>query len=337
MRRRGRGVAWMAYPIGFTSYANPSAAFVKVNQDGSAVVWTGAADVGQGSTTALAQIAADALGIPLDRIIMVTSDTLQTPMDLGSVASRVTYIAGNAIMRACAQARQILLEVAADELGIGPEGLECRDGWIMARDLPERRVPLADIARKAETGKGRPPIGAGSYNPPTTFLDPETGHGKPYNAYVYATQIAEVEVDTETGQVEVLRLTAVHDCGRAINPLLVEGQIQGGMAMGMGYALSEEMVVQDGRVLNTTFADYLVPTAMDVPPMDVGLAEVPDPTGPFGAKGVGEPSLLPTAPAIVNAIYDAVGVRLHELPVTAERVLAALRAQSPARQPGRHS
>ncbi len=327
MRKRGRGVAWMAYPIGFTAYANPSAAFVKVNQDGSAVVWTGAADVGQGSTTALAQIAADALGVPLERITMVTSDTLHTPMDLGSVASRVTYIAGNAILRACTQARQVLLEVAAEELGIGPEGLESRGGWILVRDLPERRVPLAEIARKAEAVKGRPPIGAGSYNPPTTFLDPETGQGKPYNTYVYATQIAEVDVDTETGEVRVLRLVAVHDCGRAINPLLVEGQIQGGMAMGMGYALSEEMVVQGGQVLNTKFADYLVPTAMDVPPMVVDLVEVPDPSGPFGAKGVGEPALLPTAPAIVNAIYDAVGVRIRELPVTAERVLAALRAK----------
>lgn len=330
MRKRGRGIAWMAYPIGFTSYANPSAAFVKVNPDGSAVVWTGAADVGQGSTTALAQIAADALGVPVERVAMVTSDTLQTPMDLGSVASRVTYIAGNAIVRACVQARQVLFEVAAEELGIGPEGLDSRDGWIYVRDLPERRVRLADVARKAEAVKGRPAIGAGSYNPPTTFLDPETGRGKPYNTYVYAAQAADVEVDTETGQVEVLRLTAAHDCGRAINPLLVEGQIEGGLAMGLGYALGEEMVVQEGRVLNAKLADYLVPTAMDVPPMDVAIVEVPDPTGPFGAKGVGEPSLLPTAPAIINAIYDAVGVRIRALPVTAERVLAALREKEQA-------
>ncbi len=327
MHKRGRGVAWMAYPIGFTSYANPSAAFVKVNQDGSAVVWTGAVDVGQGSTTALAQIAAQALGVPLDAVTMVTSDTLHTPMDLGSVASRVTYIAGNAIVAACAQARQILLEVAAEELGIGPEGLDSHEGWIFVRDLPERRVSLAAIAHKAEGVKGRPPIGAGSYNPPTTFLDPETGHGKPYNTYVYAAQTAEVEVDTETGEVTVLRLTAAHDCGRAINPLLVEGQIEGGLAMGLGFALFEEMVVVEGEVRNTTFADYLIPTALDVPPLDVAIIEVPDPTGPFGAKGIGEPSLLPTAPAIANAIFDAVGVRIRELPITAERVLSALRAQ----------
>lgn len=325
MRKRGRGVAWMAYPIGFTSYANPSSAFVKVNQDGSVVVWTGAADVGQGSTTALAQIAAEALGVPLDAVVMVTGDTLQTPADLGSVASRVTYIAGNAIVQACQQAKRVLLEVAAEEMGIGPEGLDSRDGWIYVRDLPERRVRLADVARKAEAVRGRPAIGAGSYNPPTTFLDPETGHGKPYNTYVYAAQTAEVEVDTETGEVRVLRLTAAHDCGRAVNPLLIEGQIEGGLAMGLGYALSEEMVTVEGRVLNTTFADYLIPTAVDVPPMTVAIVEQPDPTGPFGAKGVGEPSLLPTAPAIVNAIYDAVGIRLRELPVTAERVLAALR------------
>jgi len=320
-------MAWMAYPIGFTAYANPSAAFVKVNQDGTAVVWTGTADVGQGSTTALAQIAAQALGVPLTAVTLVTSDTLHTPMDLGSVASRVTYIAGNAIVAACQQARRILLEVAAEELGIGPEGLTSQEGWIFVRDLPERRVPLAAIARTAEAVKGRPPIGAASYNPPTTFLDPETGHGKPYNTYVYAAQTAEVEVDTETGEVTVLRLTAAHDCGRAINPLLVEGQIEGGLAMGVGYALSEEMVVREGQVGNLSFADYLVPTALDIPPTEVAIVEVPDPTGPFGAKGIGEPSLLPTAPAIVNAIYDAVGVRLRELPVTAERVLAALRAR----------
>jgi CO/xanthine dehydrogenase Mo-binding subunit len=324
VKKRGKGVAWMFYPIGFTAYANPSAAFVKVNQDGSAVVWTGATDVGQGSTTALAQIAADALGIPVELVTMVTSDTLQTPMDIGSVASRVTYIAGNAIVRACEAARQILFEVASEELGIGPEGLESRGGWIYVRDFPERRVRVAEIARKAEVVKGRPVIGAGAYNPPTTFLDPETGHGKPYNTYVYAAQVAEVEVDTETGEVKVLRITAVHDCGRAINPLLVEGQIEGGVAMGLGYALTEEMVLQEGRVLNTKLADYLVPTSLDVPPVDVSIVEVPDPTGPFGAKGIGEPSLLPTAPAIVNAIYDAVGVRIRELPATPERILKAL-------------
>lgn len=317
----------MFYPIGFTSYANPGAAFVKVNQDGTAVVYTGAADVGQGSTTVLAQIAAEELGIPYENVTMVTSDTKLTPFDLGTVASRVTYIVGNAVKRAAAEAKRILLEVAAEELKVDVEGLEASGGEIYVKGFPEKRIAISEVARKAEVGKGRPPIGCGSFNPVTTFLDPETGHGKPYGAYVFATQIAEVEVDTETGEVEVLRIVAVHDCGKAINPMLVEGQVEGGVAMGLGYALMEEMVLKDGEVKNPQFTDYILPTALDVPEIRVSIVERPEPTGPFGAKGIGEPSLLPTAPAIVNAIYDAVGVRIRDLPVTPEKVLRALKAQ----------
>jgi CO/xanthine dehydrogenase Mo-binding subunit len=155
-------------------------------------------------------------------------------------------------------------------------------------------------------------------------LDLETGHGKPYGTYVFAAQIAEVEVDTETGEVEVLKITAVHDCGTAINPMLVEGQVEGGVAMGVGFAMMEEMVVEQGRVKNPQFTDYIVPTALDVPVIVTKIVERPEPTGPFGAKGIGEPSLLPTAPAIVNAIQDAIGVRIRELPATPERILKAL-------------
>ncbi|HUW64795.1 MAG TPA: molybdopterin cofactor-binding domain-containing protein [Spirochaetia bacterium] len=328
MKKRGKGMACMFYPIGFTSYPNPSAAFVKVNQDGTAVVYTGATDVGQGSTTVLAQIAAEELGITFEQVSMVTSDTKLTPFDLGSVASRVTYIVGNAVKLAAAAARQILFDVAAEELAVDPRGLSAGGGEIYVRGFPARKMTVAAAARKAEAGKGRPPVGAASFNPATTLLDPDTGHGKPYGAYAFATQIAEVEVDTETGVVEVLKLVAVHDCGRAINPLLVEGQIEGGVSMGLGYGLMEEMVLADGEVKNPQFTDYILPTALDVPEIITGIVERPEPTGPFGAKGVGEPSLLPTAPAIVNAIRDAVGVVIRDLPATPEKILRELAARN---------
>lgn len=327
MKKRGKGMACMHYPIGFTSYPNPGAAFVKVNQDGTVVVFTGAADVGQGSTTALAQIVAEELGVSYEAITMVTGDTERTPFDLGSVASRVTYIVGNAVKQAAAGAKQILLETAVEMLEASAEDLAVGDGRIYVKGYPEGNVPISDVAQKATMGRGRPPMGAGSYNPETTLLDAETGQGKPYEEYVYATQIAEVEVDTETGEVTVLRLAAAHDCGKAINPMLLEGQLEGGVAMGLGYGLLEEMVLENGQVQNAQFTDYILPTALDVPAIELAIVEEPAPKGPFGAKGVSEASLLPTAPAIVNAIYDAVGVRIRELPVTPEKVLAALKAQ----------
>jgi nicotinate dehydrogenase medium molybdopterin subunit len=314
----------MFYPIGFTSYPNPGSAFIKVNQDGSAILYIGTADLGQGSTTVLAQIAAEELGISLEKVTVVAADTKITPFDLGTVASRVTYIVGNAVKRAAAEAKNVLFEVAAEELQVSREGLEACDNMVYVKGLPERRVDLAKLAHKAYMVKGRPPIGAGSFNPVTTMLDPETGHGKPYGTYVFATQIAEVEVDDETGEFEVLRITAVHDCGKAINPILAEGQIEGGVAMGLGAAIMEEMVVRDGKVVNAQLTDYVIPTSLDVPEIVAAIVERPDPTGPFGAKGIGEPSLIPTAPAIVNAIQDAVGIRIRDLPATPEKVFKAL-------------
>lgn len=325
MKRRGRGIACIHYPIGFTSYPNPGSAYVKVHPDGTVVVMTGAADVGQGSTTALAQIAAEALGVSLDKVIMVTADTERTPYDIGSVASRVTYIVGNAVKRAAEEAKTVLLQAAAELLEASPDDLDVSDNRIYVRGAADHAISVAEAAQTAYFRQGKVPQGAGSYNPETTFLDPETGQGIPYEEYVYATQIAEVEVDTETGEVTVLRVIAVHDCGRAINPLLLEGQIEGGVTMGIGFGLYEEIVQEGGEVKNPQFTDYVLPTALDVPPIEVALVEKPAPKGPFGAKGVAEASPLPTAPAIANAIYDAVGVRIRDLPITPEKVLAALR------------
>jgi len=325
MKKYGRGIATMFYPIGFTSYPNPGAATIKVNEDGSAILYIGTTDIGQGSTTVLAQIAAEELGIEFEKISVVSADTLVTPYDLGTVASRVTYIVGNAVQRAAKAAKKILTEAAAGRLGVDPEGLDAKDGMIYVKHFPERRLSIAEAALISYKIKGKPVIVSDSYNPPTTMLDPETGHGKPYGSYVFGTQLAEVEVDTETGQYEVLRITAVHDCGKAINPLLTEGQIEGGIAMGLGFGRMEEMVVKNCKVINSDLTNYIIPTALDMPEIITGIVERPEASGPFGAKGIGEPSLLPTAPAIVNAIRDAVGVTINDLPVTPEKILLALK------------
>jgi CO/xanthine dehydrogenase Mo-binding subunit len=324
MKKRGRGMACMWYPIGFTVAANPSAATVKVNTDGTAVLLTGTVETGQGALTVLGQIAAQALGIATEDVQVVSGDTDTTPMDTGAIASRTTYVTGNAIVAAADQARALLFEAAAPLLKVKPEQLEAKDKKIQVKGFPMRSLPIGEVARHAESVVGRPAIGSGSYNPHTVEMDPETGQGKPFNTYVYATQIAEVEVDDETGETEVLRITAAHDCGTAINPMLVEGQIQGGISMGIGFALYEEILFKDGKQVNPNLTNYIVPTALETPELDVFTVENYDPTGPFGAKGVGEPTSVPTAAAIMNAIYDAVGVRITSLPAPAEKVMTAI-------------
>ncbi len=326
MKRRGRGIACMWYPIGFTVAANPSAATVKVNEDGTATVLTGTVETGQGSLTVLGQIAAEELGIATDDVHVVSGDTDTTPMDTGAIASRTTYVTGNAIRLAAAQAKCILFEAAAPLLGVRPEQLEARDRKIQVKNYPQRSLPISQVAYRAQVVMGQPAIGSASWNPPTVAMDPETGQGKPFSTYVYATQIAEVDVDDETGEVEVLRVVAAHDCGTPINPMLVEGQVEGGISMGIGFALQEEILFDPaGRQLNPNLTNYIMPTALDMPEIEVDIVSSYDPTGPFGAKGVGEPTSVPTAAAIMNAIHDAVGVRITSLPATAEKVLAAIR------------
>jgi len=316
----------MWYPIGFTVAANPSAAIVKVNEDGTVTLLTGTVETGQGSLTVLAQIAAEELGVATDDVHVVSADTDTTPMDTGAIASRTTYVTGNAIRLAAANAKAILFEVAAPMLGVKPEQLEARDRKIQVQGYPQRNLGIGEVANHAQVRMGQPPLGSASWNPPTVPLDPETGQGKPFSTYVYATQIAEVEVDDETGEVAVLRIVASHDCGTPINPMLVEGQVEGGISMGVGFALQEEILFDAaGRQVNPNLTNYIMPTTLDMPEIEVNIVQSYDPTGPFGAKGVGEPTSVPTAAAIANAIYDAVGVRVTSLPMTSEKVLAAIR------------
>ena len=328
MKRRGRGIACMWYPIGFTVSANPSAAVVKVNEDGTATLLTGTVETGQGSLTILSQIAAEELGIATDDVHVVSADTDTTPMDTGAIASRTTYVTGNAVRLAAEKAKGILFEVAAPLLGVKADQLEAKDHKIQVKGFPQRNMHIGDVAEHARGVMGQPPIGSATFNPATVALDPETGQGKPFATYVYATQIAEVDVDDETGEVAVLRIVASHDCGTPINPMLVEGQVEGGISMGIGLALQEEMLFDNnGRQINPNLTNYIMPTSLDMPEIEVDLVDSYDPTGPFGAKGVGEPTSVPTAAAILNAIHNAVGVRISSLPATAEKVLTAIKAK----------
>jgi aldehyde oxidoreductase len=316
VRKRGVGLASCWYGCGNTSLPNPSTIKVGISAQGEVVLHQGAVDIGQGSNTVIAQICADALGLPLSLFRLVGADTSVTPDAGKTSASRQTFVTGKAAEKAGRALREKLLRFAnasqAAELSLEPGCLRIIEGDAA------RNVDLTDFP----TGPDGFVFGAEeSYDPPTAPLDAK-GQGKPYAVYGYGAQIAELEVDMKLGTVKLIKITAAHDVGRAINPMLAEGQIEGGIAQGIGMALMEEYV--PGRTEN--LHDYLIPTIGDVPPIETILVEVPDPEGPFGAKGLGEHVLIPTAPAILNAIRHASGVRLTKVPATPDRVLAAIRA-----------
>ena len=321
---RGRGIAAMIYPVGFTATNNPSAAFARVNEDATLTIWTGAVDMGQGAHTVLRQIAAEELGVRFEDVQIISGDSDITPMDLGSVASRVTHIAGNAVKIATGQVKKILARKAAQLLEVSEEDVRFEEGATFVAGAPERNYSLAEVALKCHKD-GEIIIGEGTYNPPNLHLDKSTGQGRPYDCYVFATHAAEVEVDIETGEYCVLHLAAAHDVGRPINPMSVEGQIEGGSLQGYGFGMMERVLFKDGIAQNPNLEDYLIPTALDTPVrMKSIIVQTEEPTGPFGAKGVAEPALNPTTPAILNAIFDAVGARITDLPATPEAVLRAM-------------
>ncbi len=322
--RRGVGIACMWYGIGNTVIANPSTMSIGLTPAGRFVLHNGAVDIGQGSFTVMLQIAADALGVPVDAIDQIGPDTDLTADAGKSSASRQTFVSGNAARLAGEALRGRLLAL----LGAPADAnLSVASGELVAAQGAKRwRQPLGGLAVDA---MGYVAQGEGHFDPPTVPLDAD-GQGVPYATYGFAAQFAVVEVDQGLGTTTVVSIHAAHDVGRAVNPTQVEGQVHGGIAQGLGLALMEEYL--PGRTDN--LHDYLIPTAGDVPPITVHLVEDPEPLGPFGAKGVGEPALVATAPAILNAIHDAVGVRLDQVPVTPDRLRAAILARgSPAGAP----
>lgn len=334
MKKKGRGVSCCIYSATVPSSPNPCAANVQMREDGSVVIQTGATDIGQGSNTAIAAIAAEELGIEIDKVTVYSGDTGLTPFDFGTFSSRLTFVGGNAVREACKEVKATLIDSASKQLQVPAEKLTIVPGFIQSVDNPEVKLPIAAAGLSVFAFR-RLPIGTGYYYPKNTPID-EFSQGSPFATFSYAGAIAEVEVDTDTGVVEVLEIHAAADCGKAINPTLVEGQIQGGTVMGIGFALREEgypyMDNIDGLHKDFSSArrpdnlsDYAIATAIDTPDIHTYIIEDNDCDGPYGAKSVGEITLNPAAPAIINAIYDAVGVRIHELPARPDRILKALR------------
>lgn len=371
-RARGIGIACSHYVSGaansiIRSDMPHSTVNIKIDRDGGVIVYTGASEIGQGSDTMTAQMVAEVLGCSLSRVKVIAADTDLTPIDLGSYSSRVTFMAGNAALRAAEAVKNLIAEAAARKMVCAAEDVVMRDDAVTKR-LDEAAVPRgsADAVargrvegqilrgsvlqkRKEEGPKDRMSFeeavvaaidvhgaltGTGAYSPPKEARGAGfkgSGVG-PSPAYSYSAQVAEVSVDEETGEVTVHKIWAAHDCGRALNPVAVEGQVIGSVWMGLGQALQEEVVWKDGLIMNSGLLEYRSPSSAESPEIETIIVESIDPEGPFGAKEAGEGSLAATIPAIANAIYNAVGIRLREAPFTPERVLSALRAKNGAKK-----
>ena len=335
--RRGVGYAGMFHVGGGARIyrSDGCGAIVKLDDFGKVLLITGATEIGQGSETVLAMIVAETLGVPLERVDVVNSDTAVKPWDVGVHASRTTFIAGNAARLAAEKLRARLLEMAAEELEAPAEGLAVADGWICVRQEPQRRIPYDRAARAGHLREGGQTLVAEAfYDPPTEMLDKDL-RGNVSAAYAFAAQAVVLDVEEATGVIRVRRIVSAHDVGRALNPAAAEGQVHGGIHMGLGYALSEKLVVEQGQVLSQTFMDYAVLKADDMPEIVVRLIETVDAEGPFGAKGLGESGVIPVAAAVRNAIKDAIGARFLELPITAERVRSMTETTRQSRQESR--
>jgi len=327
---KGLGMACSHYISGASKPVNwtgePHATVkIKLDFDCSIVVLSGAADIGQGSTTILAQTVAEVLGLDLARVRVVTGDSEVVPKDNGSYSSRVTFMVGNAALDAARNLKAVLTNAAARKLDARPEDIECL-GELYRAGAQDKGATFDEVVTEALKDSGTITV-TGNYS-----TIPESHGGKKYRGaaiggtmgYSYSAQVVEVSVDEETGVVTVDRVWVAHDCGKALNRLTVEGQVQGSVWMGMGQAMSEEAAYHDGLMLTANMLDYRVPTIQDSPPIEVGIVESNDPHGPFGAKEAGEGSLAAFLPALTNAIADAIGIRFNDLPVTPDRVFEAI-------------
>ncbi|MDA8250520.1 MAG: xanthine dehydrogenase family protein molybdopterin-binding subunit [Rhodospirillales bacterium] len=332
--RIGRGIAAYQQSYGrITWLHDTSEGWVGVEVDGTVIVRSGVTDIGAGQASALAQIVAEVLGVTLDDVVVYNSDSAVTPLAGTTTATRALYMTGNAIKLAADAVRGRLVARAATAFGVQPEQVDMASGTVFVANHPQTSMSFAELVKLcAAEGVQRSEL-AMFRAPFTDRPDPETGLGQVHPDYVFGAHAVEVAVDTETGEITVLKSVGAHDVGQAINPAAVEGQIEGGAAQGQGYALSEELIYREGRLMTPSFSEYLIPTAMDVPPVRSIILESRSGLGPFGAKGIGEPALTPVAPAIANAVADAIGVRIADLPLTPEKVVNALRQRASAAPP----
>ena len=322
-KRTGYGMAVGWYRTSIGTAADGTGVNLHLLEDGSVIIYQGLVEMGQGMHTGIAQIAAEALGTALEDVRVVAPDTDSAPESGPTVGSRSLTLMGNAILLAAQQIKESLMLSASELLETPVERLVARERFIYDRDNPDIKLELKEAARRC-MGMGRRMMGQGWYTPPKATLDPKTGQGSPYFVYTYATQMAEVEVDMRTGEVTVNRIAAAFDIGKAINPMLLEGQIDGGIGMGLGYALLEKVILDEGVIKNLDFKDYLIPTSLDVPVIDARILEMHNIHGPYGAKGIGEMPNIPTPAAVNNAIANAIGTRIFEVPIDSESVWRAI-------------
>jgi len=326
-KKRGTGIAAVNYPTGMNLGGDPSQALIHATTTGNFVISLSSTDLGQGLKTVIAQIGAETLGVPFQNVWIDTADTDTGPHCMGTFASRATHRVGNAVIKAATEARQAMLEVAADELEADPADLDTDGtGFIFVKGSPDRKIHLVDLALAAHFKYGKTIAGRGMYMKPKSDVDPETGKMDPDSTEAHACTVAEVEVDTETGEVTVLSLKSAYEIGQQVNPALVEGQITGGSFMGMAHALYETTYPYYPAVDYSpgSFSEYVLPGPIELPEIESVVLEYPSVNGPYGVKGLGEMTANSPIPAIVNAIHDAVGIRITDLPITPEKVLRAL-------------
>lgn len=324
MKKKGIGIGVSFYGTGYgNGFPDVSRARARLLPNGRIGVYCGVTEVGQGAKTAMIQIAAEVLGLTEKDIDLIHEDTSLMPDSGTAAATRQTYNTGNAIKNACENLRLKLFEKARIELGLNSTaGLALENGNVVLSIFPQMRISYKELSEKY---KDEIIEAEGEFVAQTTTMDPDTGQGAPYWPYTFNACAVEVEVDTNTGIVNVLRASFAQDAGKAVNPHLLEGQMDGGFAMALGYALFEDLKLENGVIKNNKFSKYLIPTAMDMVDVDKIIIEDPEMTAPYGAKGIGEPVMIPIAPAILNAIYNAIGVRITELPVTPEKLINAIR------------
>lgn len=326
MKKQGRGMATIMFGFGYgEGFPDHSIASAEMEGSGKILIRTAAADVGQGVLTVITQIAAEVLKVKPEIIQIIPGDTHLTKSSGSTSATRQTFFTGNAVKEASEGLLSNIYHYASIEFRSNHVELEIEDGYIFRKDNPDNKLSYWELAEKVKE-RGDSLKAEASFFPHTDKPDPKTGQSeKLYVAYTFVTQIIEVEVDIDTGIIEVLNVYTSADIGKAINPQNVEGQIEGGTVQGIGMALMEEQVIKEGITLNPDLTGYLIPTSMDTPRFTTRLVENEDSEGPYGAKGIGEPATIATAPAITNAIYDAIGVRMFDLPITPEKILKALK------------
>ncbi len=325
--KRGIGMASLLHVGGGAKIyrSDGCGTILKVDDHAHVTVITGSTEIGQGSETVIAQLVGEELGLPVSAITVINSDTEITPWDVGVHASRTTFIAGNSARGAARKARDKLLIAAGEKLKVDPETLDLRKGLVVRSDSGESLLELGKLIRSLHFARKAEVVMTSDYYEPPSVMQDSEFKGDVSASYAFGTQVVELEVDTGTGVIRILKVTSAHDVGKVINALSIEGQIEGGVVMGMGYAIAEHLIVKDGRMKNPSFRDYKLVTAPEIPVVDMHFIETNDPEGPVGAKGVGEAPAICTAAAIVNALYNATGVRFCELPLTPEIVLRGLK------------